>query len=193
MIQKATNITVHGEIDRLGYLEYYENVKRDFIELKDQYPFSSLLFTPTIKPEKAEIKMIAAHKDIIKETCAEKNDFLGAYSKELYIVIPFNYTKVGCDIFGAKWLDKSKLKPQDIHFYTGSLFKERGYKFCVGVPKSFLKMSNVILENVRTVDYMLVAYKNIMLGYSNRLDLKTYSHGEEGEKEYLQDRSRYIK
>ena len=66
MIQKATNITVHGEIDRLGYLEYYENVKRDFIELKDQYPFSSLLFPPTIKPEKAEIKMIAAHKDKIR-------------------------------------------------------------------------------------------------------------------------------
>ena len=54
-------------------------------------------------------------------------------------------------------------------------------------------MDNVLLENVRTADMMLIAYKDVMTGKSDKLNLKAYAHGTAGEKEYQHDGKRYIK
>ena len=174
-------------------IEYYRTVKNDFQGLKFQYPFSTLFIPPTVYPCEATLKVIAAHKELIDEIGAVEADFLGDYSKELHIVIPFDYRIKGCKVYGAKWLDKKRFKERDIHFYPERFLKNYGYEFCVGVPESFVKMDNVLLENVRTADMMLIAYKDVMTGKSDKLNLKAYAHGTAGEKEYQHDGKRYIK
>ena len=173
-------------------IEYYNLVKKDFQGLKFQYPFSTLFLPPTVYPCEATLKVIAAHRDLINEIGAVEADFIGDFSKELYIVIPFDYKTKGCKVYGAKWLDKKRFRDRDIHFYPEKFLKDYGYEFCVGVPESFVKMENVLLENVRTADMMLIAYKDYMSGKTNKLNLKAYSHGRVGEKEYNTDRKRFV-
>lgn len=173
-------------------IEYYHLVKKDFQGLKLQYPFSTMFIPPTVYPCEATLKVIAAHRDLIDGIGAVEADFIGDFSKELYIVIPFDYKIKGCKVYGGKWLDKKRFRDRDIHFYPDRFLKDYGYEFCVGVPESFVKMENVLLENVRTADMMLIAYKDYMSGKTNKLNLKAYSHGEAGEKEYKTDRKRYV-
>ena len=171
---------------------YYENVRHDFAEMILYYPFSSLYIPPTARPSKASVRVVAVHKDLIEDTGAVEADFLGEYSKELYVIIPFDYKTKGCKVYGAKWLDRNRLKDRDIHFYMGEYQKDYGYEFCLGVPDSFRNMRNVLLENIKTADMMLIAYKDVMSGKTKKLELKAYAHGALGEKEYLHDRKRYI-
>ena len=60
---------------------------KDYRELKLQYPFSTLSIPPTVYPCEATLKVIAAHKDFIDKIGAVEEDFLGNYSKELYILM----------------------------------------------------------------------------------------------------------
>ena len=68
---------------------------------------------------------------------------------------------------------------------------KRKYLFCVGVPQSFIYLKNVILENVRTAESMMIAYESYQRGITNKVDLIAYSHGEEGKNEYSRNRKRY--
>ena len=77
----------------------------------------------------------------------------------------------------------------DQHFYD--INSHGKYQFCVGVPESFIYMKNVILENVRTADKMLVAYELFQTGQTNKLELLAYSHGDKGQKEYKNERKKY--
>ena len=65
------------------------------------------------------------------------------------------------------------------------------YSLCVGLPESFPLMKNVILENVKTAENMLIAYERVMTGVSNTLELIAYSHGEHGSKEFQHNKLRY--
>ncbi len=84
----------------------------------------------------------------------------------------------------------------NIHFFldkeNGASTASRGFHMCVGVPASFPRMKNVLLENVRTADNMLVAYKNAMINDSDTIELKAYSHGDKGEEEFITDKRRFI-
>ena len=73
---------------------YYSSVIRDFAELKNFYPFSWLLIPPTIQPKLASIKVIAANADLIKKVCGQVSDFIGEYTKELYIEVPIYYNSL---------------------------------------------------------------------------------------------------
>ena len=64
-------------------------------------------------------------------------------------------------------------------------------EFCVGVNKSFQTLNNVILENVKTAEHMLIAYEQVQKGITPRAKLIGYAHGDEGEREYERDRKRY--
>ncbi len=175
---------------------YRECVKRDFDELIREYPFSQLTFLPTIHFEPAIVRTVAVHKDLVEEVRGKKEDFMGMYSKELYIIIPRDYKQTGCKVYGAPWLDFEKIKAEDIHFFldkeNGASTASRGFHMCVGVPASFPRMKNVLLENVRTADNMLVAYKNAMINDSDTIELKAYSHGDKGEEEFITDKRRFI-
>lgn len=168
------------------YSEYIIDVQRDFGELKKYYPYSYLTFPISSEPVEASIIVIAANNGIIQKLCGTKKDFLGEWSKELYIQIPFDYKMRGCDVYGGKWIDVTKLSDEDIHFYSEK--NNYGYKLCVGVPESFRYFPNVILENVITAEMLLIAYMKYLSGKSDRLELRAYSHGNKGREQYMHDK-----
>ena len=173
--------------------QYYSSVLRDFKELKERYPFSTLHIPPTVQPELAAIRVIAANKELIEETLAVESDFLGEYSRELHIVVPVDYRTIGCKVYGAKWLDTGKFKDQDLHFFELPNQYPHGYLMCVGLHESFPMMKNVILENVRTAENMLIAYERVMTGAATKLELIAYSHDEEvGKKQFRHNKARYM-
>lgn len=174
---------------------YYRNVITDFKELKEHYPFSCLTIPPTVQPELATIRVVAANRELIEMTGAEEADFTGAYTRELRLIVPHSYRQKGCEVFGADWVDLNRFEHKDIHFFhdNGNPIRTRfGLHICVGTPESFLLMKNVILENVRTAENMLIAYERVMAGNSERLELIAYAHGEKGRIQFQQNRARYI-
>ncbi len=171
---------------------YYANVLADFRELKEHYPFSYLTIPPTVQPELAMIRVVAANKELIEMAGAVETDFTDEYSRKLWIIVPTNYRKNGCKVYGAKWVDLKKFENKDIHFYNQAKLHAEGYELCVGTPESFPLMRNVILENVRTAENMLIAYERVMTGSSDHLELIAYAHGENGRKQFQRNRARYI-
>ena len=181
------------EIDVNQYRQYRSHLLRDFHALIVQYPFSTITFLPTVNPSPAILKVIAVHKELIDEVMGASSDFTGIYSKELFIVVPFDYHKNGCDLYGASWVDLNRLEIKDWHFLYECRKTKHGFKLCVGVPESFHLMNNVLLENVKTAENMLIAYERIMRGETSVLeDLKTYSHGKAGRSEFINDKKRYV-
>ena len=180
-------------IDINQYLQYRSHLIRDFHELIIQYPFSTITFLPTVYPSPAILRVIAVHKKLIDEVMGTSSDFTGIYSKELFVEVPFDYQRNGCDLYGASWVDLHRIEEKDRHFFNECRKTRHGYKLCVGVPESFPLMNNVVLENVKTAENMLIAYERIMCGETSVLeDVKTYSHGTAGRLEFKKDKKRYI-
>ncbi len=182
-------------VDIEVWREYYRDVLLDFNEAKHQYPFINLTILPTIKPQLATIRVVAVNKHLIDMVGGIESDFLGDYSKELYFVVPIDYKEAGCNVYGAKWVDVSKLQNKDIHFFhkDGRLIRTKyGMQICVGTPESFSLMENVILENIRTAENMLIAYERVMSGASDKIEMIAYAHGETGRRQFLNNKKRYI-
>lgn len=174
---------------------YYKSVHNDYRGLLNVYPFSELSIYPTIIPQLAVLRVVAVNINFVERTGACRSDFITEFSKELYISIPLDYKESGCDVYGGEWIIPSKLNDSDMHFYKNDvcpLDSFNGYKFCVGTPDSFKDMKNVILENVRTAENMLIAYERYMRGDSANLTLISYSHGDCGRKEYRKNKNKYI-
>lgn len=176
-------------------MSYCRDVQQDFKELKEIYPFSFLTIPLSCKPQAAVIRVVVANKTLVDAVRGVETDFLGDYSKELYLVVPAGYKTKGCYVYGAKWLDLTKIKHQYVHLIYDTddpLTKYYGWKLCVGTPESFGMLHNVILENVKTADNMLIAYERIMRGKTKTLDLIAYAHGEAGRKEFKMNQDKYI-
>lgn len=169
--------------------EYYKTVKADFKELKAQYPFSEYTILPTVEPQPITMKIIAADKNLIESSGACEVDFLGEYSKLLEVLVPFDYKTSGCKVFGGRWID-TEIIPESHHHFNGKN-KDGSYLLCVGVPESFPNLKNVVLENVRTADRMLVAYELFQRGITDCVEILEYSHGEKGRKEYKNESKKY--
>lgn len=188
-------MTLDDDIGKIKWLKYYEHVKRDFIELKENYPFSHITILPTAKPSNVLITVIAVCKHLIDAVQGYPEDFTNEYSKKLLLKIPYDYKTIGCEVYGGRWVDTKLFHNKDVHFFhVGEKLvrTEHGLKMCVGVPASFPNMKNVILESVRTAENMLVAYERVQTGASKELCLNAYSHGDLGIEEYKKDRKRYI-
>lgn len=174
---------------------YCKEVQKDFKELKAAYPFSYLTIPLTCQPEPAVIRVVAANKALVDAIAGVEADFLEEYSRELYLIVPPDYQKRGCMVFGAKWLDLSKISAQDVHLnHHNNKFIERSYGFylCVGTPESFNLLKNVILENVRTAEQMLIGYERIMRGCTKTFDVIAYTHGDAGRKQYKKNKNKFI-
>ena len=186
MILKPENFI----IDQLPK-SYLEDVKADIEELKDHYKFVDLVSPPLAKPYLTYLKVIAVNTEFIERTCGLKEDFIGEYSKEIIVVVPLDYKKKGCYVYGAKWVDIEKIPKRHRHFFLKNT-TEDGYKhICVGVPASHANMRNPILEDVRTAEHILVGYELYMSGAEKNIDLIEYSHGDTGIKEYEQNEKKY--
>ena len=182
----------HGENNTLTKEEkklYLADVKEDFNQLKKQYPFSTICIAPTVEITPVIIKTVAACQSLIDEILATREDFMGDYSRELVIVVPFEYKTKGCQVFGGEWINEAILADCDRHFHGKRA--DGKYNLCVGLPESFKNMENVILESVRTAENMLIAYEQVQKGITNNLKLIAYSHGEKGKDEYRRNRKRY--
>ena len=170
------------------YQEYYKRIKKDIEELRKEYPFTKEIIIPTMKPSPIELIVIAANRELIEECMAKEEDFIGDYSRKIKISVPFDYQITGCNVYGAEWLEFDRIPPKDRHFYEK---KDSLYRFCVGVPQSFGYLDNVLLENVRTAENMLIAYENFQRGNTDKIELLAYSHGEKGKNEYRKNRNSY--
>ena len=176
----------------IDWAKYYKAILSDYRELKERYPFSYLSIFPTIKPEPAVIRVVAANKDLIEMSSAVEPDFTGDYSRELRIVVPVDYRERGCKVYGAKWVDLEIFDDEDIHFYCQEQLPPYGYELCVGTPESFPLMRNVILETVKTAENMLIAYERVMTGDSDQLQLLAYAHGDKGRKQFMNNKNKYL-
>lgn len=194
-INRHDNYIIHDKVSINEWREYYKSVHDDYRVLKNVYPFSVLSIYPSVDPQLAVIRVVAVNKTFIERHGACKSDFITDYSKELYISIPLNYKNTGCDVYGGGWIIPDAFKDSDLHFYQNDLVSFgcfKGYRFCVGTPESFKDMKNVVLECVRTAEYMLIAYERFMRGDSTELNLISYSHGDVGRKEYNLNKKKYI-
>lgn len=181
---------VHGEkiLDKNNYEEYYKQAKKDIVELKEQYPFTKIFLPPTMKLQPFQLDIIAANKDLINISHTSEENYKGKYSRRLKVIVPFDYQKNGCKVYGASWVDLNKIPQKDLHFNDMS---DDEYLLCLGVPQSFTCMQNVILENIRTAENMLIAYELFMRGETKKIELIAYSHGKEGEYEYKKRKRKY--
>lgn len=170
--------------------KYYEDVKEDLEGAKKKYPFIEMTVLPTREPQPIIITAIAVEKRIIDATLAKKEDFIDEYSKRIVMQVPYNYKEEGCTVYGAKWLEISRIPKEDLHINSCEMTQD-GYEMCVGIPKSFPLMKNVILENIRTADAMLVAYEKFMRGIDDSLNLIAYAHGDKGKEQFEKNRRRY--
>lgn len=172
-----------------SWSEYYADVRQDIEGLKTVYPFVQVFLPPTTQPQLVQLTVVAVDNDVVHETFATKDDFLGEYSKRVFVTIPRDYKLKGCNIYGGKWIN-TKVIPSRFHHFNGQ--RQDGERLlCVGVPDSFKEMRNVLLENIKTADRMLTAYELFQTGKTNRLELIAYSHGEKGINEYRKQKKKY--
>ena len=169
--------------------EYFKNAFEDIHRTKEIYPFIEVISPPTVVPVPIQLKVVAVKAEFFEKIHAEREDFTGPFSRELEIIIPFDYRETGCKVYGGKWIDTKLVKTEYQHFNDKR--KDGAYLFCVGVPESFPQMENAILENIRTAENMLVAYEMYQTGKTKTLELKAYSHGNKGIDEYRKDRKKY--
>ena len=172
-----------------NFQEYYNAVISDVRELKKQYPFTKIILLPTTSISQIELDITAVRAEIISQTGAIEADFLGKFSRQLHLIIPYDYRKNGCLVYGGKWIDLRNIPDRYQHF--NEVRKDGSLLFCVGVPESFLQLKNVILECVKTADNMLTAYEKYQCGRSKSLELISYSHGEKGINEYKREKKKY--
>ena len=179
------------------------NIQNDFEELVRSYPFSSIVFFSDISKYVACIISVAASVELIKAVNGKEKDFTGDYSKKIYLFIPCDYKVFGCQVYGYGWIDLNCITNADKHFFVDTvdigrgiikkqfqkfLLTPFGYRMCVGVPESFSRLKNVLLESIKTADNLLTAYEMIMRGLRNSLAVHSYSHGNLGRKEYVDEK-----
>lgn len=176
-------------------------IEDDYKELTCYYPFSSIVFFDNNAKYAACIKTVAASIELINAINGKEEDFTREYSKTIYVFVPWDYYTSGCQVYGCGWIDFSIVLNDDKHFYVDyvtSVCNKRveqtflltpfGYRMCVGTPESFVLLKNVVLENVKTADNMLVGYERMMRGICRRLNVRSYRHGNLGRKEFAQER-----
>lgn len=167
---------------------FFNDVCKDVLEAKKDYPFIEMTFLPTVIPT-AILEVIAVSNEIIEITQLSKADFVGPYSKRLIIIVPYNYKHNGCEVYGANWLRREDVEIEDYHFFNRTF---NGLpQLCVGTPASFKYLKNVIFECIKTADNMLVGYECLIKGISTHLEIIAYAHGKEGEKEYERNKRKY--
>ena len=173
--------------------EYYRNIKRDVDETRKYYRYIEELPTVCLnKPTLKVFRVVAVSNEIFDETLSSKEDYLGEYSREIFVVVPLQYRKTGCLVYGANWDNISDIPDKYLHInkkYANGEYHE----LCVGVPQSFEEEKNAFLSSVRTAEHILRAYMLYLSNETKSINLLAYSHGEEGIKEYEKNRQKQKK
>ena len=96
--------------------EYFKNAFEDIHRTKEIYPFIEVISPPTVVPVPIQLKVVAAKAEFFEKIHAEREDFTGPFSRELEIIIPFDYRETGCKVYGGKWIDTKLVKTEYQHF-----------------------------------------------------------------------------
>lgn len=136
-----------------------------------------------------EFTCLLVSKKEIDEIFSTKEDYLGEYSREAYVIVPFDYEKKGCAVYCKKWKNISRIPNEHYHFENFSIYDF--YKLCTGVPESFKFLKSPILECLRTAEQTLIAYELYLRGYNNDIILIDYNHGQKGVIEYASNKRSY--
>ena len=169
--------------------KYFENVSNDLIAVKAYYPFTQIIAYPFSNPGEIELKVVAVNKNILHNINGKKEDFTNKYSKELKVIIPYNYKSTGCKIFGGKWFDETIIPSKERHFY--SKLPDGDFELCIGVPQSFANMENPILEAIKTAENIMLAYEFFQKGISTKINLYSFSHGGKGIEQFKKEKIKY--
>lgn len=163
-------------------LTYYNEVFDLLRKIECSYKYFRIILLPTLRPTLIGCEIIAVNNTIINSTHATKFDLTNEFSKEVWIVIPTKYKTNGCDVYGGEWIDETKIDNDSKHFYKLEDFSF--YKFCVGIDEEMAKSKNIVLENIKTIENVLVEYEKMMVGLCKSYEGLHYSHGLEGIYEY---------
>ena len=169
--------------------KYYEDVSNDLIGVREYYPFTQIIAYPFSNPGEIELKVIAINKNTLQHLNGKKEDFINKYSKELKVIVPFNYKITGCKVFGGKWFDEAIIPSKERHFY--SKLRDGNFELCIGVPQSFKSMKNPILEAIKTAENIMQTYEFFQKGISTKIDLYSFSHGGKGIEEFQKEKNKH--
>lgn len=172
------------------YYKYVFNVEKDIFEVKKNYPFTSEVIIPFSNFQVTKVyEIYLVNKNLVeitllsKKECKEKMGY-----RKVVVIIPTHYKKEGCNVFIQKIFTKESIPCKHVH--TNGTFSDC-YEFCAGVPESFKKLENVILENCRTTENYLTQIDSYLKKRSSEIHMLEFSHGAEGEKEYGNQRNKY--
>lgn len=85
---------VHGATNLYDMKEkYYKEVMAHIEELMKEYPWTEFTILPTAEATPIRIKTIAVNGTLIEQTLATRYDFIGVFSKELELIVPFDSDK----------------------------------------------------------------------------------------------------
>ena len=172
------------------YYKYELNVEKDMFEVKQNYPFTSEVIFPFSNFQVTKVyEIYLVNKNLVeitllsKKECKEKMGY-----RKVVVIIPPHYKKEGCIVFIQKFFTKESIPYEHVHI-NGNF--SDCYEFCAGVPKSFKKLENVILENCRTTENYLTQIDSYLKKRSREIHMIEFRHGAEGEKEYGNQRNKY--
>lgn len=103
---------------------------------------------------------------------------------KVYCVVPDNYLEIGCQIKDVNgFIDWDKVPYE--HKHINSTINGDKY-LCTHLIEEVHDMNNPILENLKTAYVLSIEYKRYLK--NGKYELKEYSHGNEGRKEYVNRR-----
>lgn len=104
---------------------------------------------------------------------------------EVLVVVPSNYLEKGCYVFDVnKQIKWEKIPFEHRHINKLGEFV-KGVELeclCTHLIEEVKDMENPILENLITADVLFKEYERFI--ETGKFDIREYSHGEEGKKEY---------
>lgn len=186
----SNTIQIDDEITKKQYDKYLTDVNNDINVVRTFYPQIEEKIIPMAKRTKKIYEIFLVDNDLIKDLNIS-NDYLRnnlSYTK-VYLIVPFDYQHIGCEVYGGKWINEEMLPFEREHF--NDKMEDGNYKLCLGTTKSFDNLKNVILEACRTAENLFIQYYNYQNKNINEIKLIEYSHGKKGIIEYEKDKNKY--
>ena len=170
------------ELDR-----YNNNLKKHIAEVIDYFPLLKINpFIPLINQPKRLLKGPLLPKTLLDQHKISYEDLVKINYPiiNVCVEIPYDYIKKGCIVFDENnAIDWNKV-PYEHRHNNGK--GEFGNIICSHLPQEVKDMDNPILENLRTTYRLFVEYCHFLK--TGVWNLKEYSHGDEGVKEYERSR-----
>lgn len=139
-----------------------------------------------------QLSVLAVNSKFMRASFSKPTDYLSDHSRLITVKIKDNYCVAGCEVRCDLWVLNEKIPISDRHYNRHNPYdSDIRPNLCVGTPESFIKLSNPILESIRTAEIILTAYHLFLIGETDQIELLGYSHGDKGRKEYEKDKSKF--